>query len=117
MADPSADLAMEYFKVGNAIVAFHVLQSIVFFNTLLSKAEVVAHITRVRAAAIGLAWVISSLYLLAIIGCGVIESGLRHGQAPFVTMSTCWAIGGRVAVVGVLTALSSAFIVVARARP
>ena len=113
MADPSDDLAMAYFKIGNGIVAFHVLQSIVFFNALLTTPAIAGHIAKDLELSIGATCGIGVIYVLAILGCGSQESGFRSGQPDLVLKYTRRGVTGRVLIVVLLTLASSVFVWIA----
>jgi hypothetical protein len=99
------DLAMEYFKVGNAIVAFYVLQTLLFVNAIYKEHTLLTVLTQSNEFARYVTLVIAGIYILIVIACLIAEIYLRKAaptEPQRVLFSTYCAGVGRVVVISVV---------------
>lgn len=99
------DLALEYFKVGNAIVAFHVVQTLLFLNAIYKESTLLTVLCQNREFARHVTWSIAGIYILVVLACVIAEICLRNtvlSESQVVLVSTYVAGVGRVAVISLL---------------
>ena len=117
MTDSSSALALEYFHIGNGIVAFHVAQTILFLNAIYKAPLLREALTRKRVFGHVFTWLFAAIYAGVIAGCGVNEYWLRlaSGEPAQVITSTVFAACGRVGVAVVMAVACSLIIACLRA--
>ncbi|MCD2453455.1 hypothetical protein GO003_024035 [Methylicorpusculum oleiharenae] len=102
------DLAMEYFKVGNAIVAFYVLQTLLFVNAIYKEHTLLTVLSQSNEFARYVTCVIAVIYILVVLACLIAEIYLRKAatteppESQMVLFSTYCAGVGRVLVISVV---------------
>jgi hypothetical protein len=99
------DLALDYFRIGNGTVAFHVAQTILFLNAIYKAKELKNALIKGHAIFQEGAWGFALLYTFVIAGCAAMEFYLRAStHAPrSILISTGFATAGRLVVVLALT--------------
>ncbi len=71
-----ANLTLEYFKIGNAVTAFYVVQTLIFLNTIYKEQKLLEILIKNKKLSIFVTCVIAFIYSIVIIGCGVFEKSL-----------------------------------------
>ena len=100
----AADVALDYFRMANAIVAFHVVQTPVFLFTVYRDPALLASLTRARVWYVLGSLAIAAVYAVAIAGCGSMEAQLWKGDDAALANQACVAEIGRIAIVACLAA-------------
>ena len=115
--DVANGLAQQYFNIANAIVGFHVLQTILFFNAAYKEPVLRNTLAGHRRTAAIFTCAFAAVYALVVIGCGHLETILRSAskEASQVAFATLWGIRGRVGIVIILALLSC--LIIAFIRP
>jgi hypothetical protein len=116
-SDVPSELALEYFRIANGIVAFHVVQTILFLNAIYKATELQEALFRKPVLFHSFTWGFAVIYAAVIVGCGVLEVCLRgfsREPPPIITL-TWIAVGGRVLVVLALATACSLVIALLKA--
>jgi hypothetical protein len=103
-SNTSADLALEYFKIGNAVVAFYVVQTLLFLNAIYKESSLLTILSQNTKLAYCVTWGIAIIYISVVVGCLLIEALLRYSisDVRVIQVSTYVAGAGRVAVISLL---------------
>jgi hypothetical protein len=88
---------MEYFKLANAIVAFHVVQTPIFLLTVYRNPDLLASLTGARWSYIWGSFVIAAVYAAVLLACGCMEGSLWSDKT--LARQAHLAAAGRIAVV------------------
>ena len=75
-----SELAVEYFKLGNGVAAFYVVQTLLFLNAIYKEPKLLATLCDNRELASYITWFIAWIYIAIVVGCAGIEFWLRYSS-------------------------------------
>lgn len=78
----ASTLAFEYFKIGNGVTAFYVVQTLLFLNAIYKEPKLLALLYKNRQKARSITWFIASIYLGVILSCAAFEFWLNYASQP-----------------------------------
>ncbi len=111
-----SELALEYFKLGNCVVAFYVVQTLLFLNAIYKEPKLLATLCNSRELASSITWYIAIVYIVIILGCAGLEFCLRYsstvleGHSTIVIASTILSAVGRSCIIAILALACSELI-------
>ena len=107
-----SELALEYFKLGNGVTAFYVVQTLLFLNLIPKEPKLLAALCNSREFASKITWRIAIIYISIVLGCVGLEIWLRYESTAFVPViaSSLLAAVGRSCLIAVLAYFCSQLI-------
>jgi hypothetical protein len=108
-----SNLALEYFKIGNCVAAFYVIQTFLFLNSIYKEPKLLAVLYNNKKLASSITWMIASIYIVIVLGCAGLEFWLHSSATDYsmnVATSALLAGLGRSFLIAVLAWACSQFI-------
>ena len=110
------DLALEYFKIGNGVVVFYIVQSFLFLHATYKEPKLLTALCNNRALANRVTWFIASFYIVVVFSIACLELWLHCAgleclaQSSAVVGSSIIAATGRIVIIVALAGAISKLI-------
>jgi len=75
-----SELAFEYFKIGNAVTAFYVVQTLLFLNAIYKEPKLLSALCSNRKLASKATWIIAFVYIFIVVFCASAELFYRYNS-------------------------------------
>lgn len=96
----STELAFEFFKVGNGITAFYIVQTLLFLNAIYKERTLLVAICLQRKLAGSITWFVAAIYITVVLGCFGIEIWLRYTTTAVENENTAILVSCVLAAIG-----------------
>ena len=99
-----SELAVEYFKLGNGVAAFYVVQTFLFLNAIYKEPKLLTALCNSRELASVITWCIAKVYIAIVLSCAGLEIWL-HYESPTgatIIISSLLAAVGRSCLIAIL---------------